>query len=177
MKRIEGLSLIEVLTALAIAAVLLTMALPACLAVIDRARIARVQADLGDAFLSGARLAVASGTATVLCPARETGGCTGGIDWSQGWLLFADVDGDRRYGGHDTLIRRTAALPGRLRLSSSQGRPKIVFQADGDNAGSNATFSLCAPRNGQAGSLSLSNSGHFRLAKATAAQLHACSSD
>ena len=77
MQRTQGLSLIEVLTALAIAVVLLAMALPACLAAIDRARIARVQADLGDAFLSGARLAVASGTATVLCPARETGGCTG----------------------------------------------------------------------------------------------------
>lgn len=162
MKRIQGLSLIEVLVGLAIVFLLFAVAIPALGAVADRARIVRVQADLGEAFMTAARQAVAGGRATVLCASSDGVRCSGGTDWSTGWLSFADVDGDRQFSAFDTLIRRTPPWSG-LRLSSTQGRPRIVFQPEGDSAGTNATFTICAPRSGMAGSLVLSNGGRFRL--------------
>ncbi|MGH8080073.1 MAG: GspH/FimT family protein, partial [Lysobacter sp.] len=138
-------------------------------------RIARVQTDLSETFLTSSRLAVASGAATIACPSRGDG-CENSIDWSHGWLVFADVDGDRRFGPRDTLVKRFAAMAGGVRLHSTQGRPRVVFQADGDNAGSNVTFAVCAPRSGQAGVLVLSNAGRFRLDAATPAQRQSCAS-
>lgn len=170
----KGLSLLEVILALGIAALLAGVALPALVAVADRIRIARIQADLGEAFLTSSRLAIASGAATIACPARNGGDCDGGIDWSHGWLVFADVDGDRRFGTRDTLVRRTPAISGNMRLHSTPGRHRVVFQPDGDNAGSNVTFAICAPQSGQAATLVLSNASRLRLDKASPAQAKSC---
>lgn len=164
MRRTQGISLIEVMIAVLALTVLTAIAVPAFASIADRVRIARLQTDLSDAFLTANRLAVAGGRATVLCPSGGAAGCDDGSDWSSGWLLFADVDGDRRFGGGDTFIRRGGAAGG-LRVSTTGGRPRIVFQPDADSAGSNATFTVCAPGSGRSGTLVLANSGHFRLLK------------
>lgn len=165
----KGLSLIETIVVLAIASLVIATAVPAAMAWTDRVRIARLQSDLAETFLTANRLAVASGAATILCPSRG-GGCEEGIDWSRGWLVYADVDGDRVFGKHDNVIRRTAALDGGLRLHSTSGRPKIVFHPQGDTTGSNATFTICAPTSRQVASVVMSNAGRFQSSRGNADQ-------
>lgn len=161
MQSSKGMSLIETIVVLAIASLVIAMAVPAATAWTDRVRIARLQSDLAEIFLTANRLAVAGGAATILCPSRG-GGCDDSSDWSQGWLVYADVDGDRAFGRYDNLIRRTAALDGGLRLHGTPGRPKIVFHPQGDITGSNATFTICAPNSRQVASVVMSNAGRFR---------------
>lgn len=174
MRRMKGISLMEVVAALAIVFLLVGVAMPALAAAVARVRIGHTRMALVDSFLVANRLAVAAGSATVMCPAPAQGGCSGRPDWSRGWLVFADVDGDRAFSARDTLIQRRPALGGGIRLHSTQGRTRIVFQPDGDIAGTNLTFTLCSVHADQAGTVVLSNAGRFHLGQASTAQTRGC---
>ncbi|ATE71153.1 hypothetical protein CNO08_07125 [Lysobacter capsici] len=174
MKRHYGISLFELLTTLAIVAIVVAIAAPAMVAIRDRARIVRVQTELSEVFLAATRHAVAGGVATVLCPSRDQAGCIEGHDWSHGWLAFADLNGDRKFGAGDVQLRRAGTLSAGLHLYSSPGRPRIVFQPQGDNAGTNATFTICAGTTRQLGVLALSNGGRFHLVAARQDHAAAC---
>ncbi|MGO1069172.1 GspH/FimT family protein [Lysobacter sp. CA199] len=165
MKRNRGLSLLEVVIALAVVAVILAFAIPAVAAVSERVQIVRIQTALSEAFLASSRHAVAGGVATVLCPSRDQASCVDGHDWSHGWLAFADLDADRKFGAGDVAIHQAGAMAGGLHLYSSPGRPRLVFQPDGGNAGSNATFTVCVGGGRQVGVLALSNAGRFHLVR------------
>ncbi|BAV96988.1 type IV pilus assembly protein FimT [Lysobacter enzymogenes] len=157
--------MIELSMALAIAAIVFALAASAVGALADRARIARLQTELSAVFIDSARQAVAGGVAVVLCPAGTgRSGCADGFDWSDGWLAFADRDGDRHFSDGDAALVRVGPPGDGLRLLTSRGRPKIVFQPDGDSAGSNATFVFCS-KHGRSGTLMLSNAGRFRVAQ------------
>lgn len=173
--RQRGLSLTEVLIALALMLVATCVVLPAAASALERVRVARVQGELAESFLQCARHAVAAGAPAVLCPSAAGGaGCGDANDWSGGWLAFADLDGDRRYGAGDTLLRRSPALDGDLRLLASSQRTRIVFQPHGGSAGSNASFAVCAGSRQRLGTLMLSNAGQFRWRGRTSGSREPC---
>ncbi|QQP98113.1 GspH/FimT family protein [Lysobacter enzymogenes] len=161
MNRSKGITLLEAVAALALVAVLSAVAVPAISRAAERARAAYVQTALSESFMTAARLAVATGSAAIVCPVGASGDCRDGDDWSDGWKVFMDVDGDRKAGAYDTLVRSVGATAG-IRVYSSQGRKRVVFQPQGDSAGSNASFLLCARRGAPAAWLVLSGEGRFR---------------
>ncbi|NUO75409.1 MAG: hypothetical protein HOQ32_05280 [Lysobacter sp.] len=173
MHRMHGITLLEALLALFLAAILIALAVPAFARSLERARIAGVQMAMSESFMTSSRTAISGGTATVLCPSAGDSGCADSTDWSTGWMIYADVDGDRSYSRADVVVHRSPALRG-LRLLSTDGRRRVVFQTDGGNEGSNLTFTLCAHGDGEAGSLVLSNDGRFRLAAPSPAQHRSC---
>lgn len=174
MKRNRGITLLECLIASLVLAVLLATAIPLVGRWIDKAQMAAVGTRLAESVLLAHRAAIASGTRTVLCPtAADAAGCVEGSDWSEGWLAFADRDGNRRLDAGDTLLARYPGPGGRLRLLSTDARPRIVFQAEGDNAGTNLTFTVCA-RHAQPVSIVLSNSSRMRTEPAPAATAGDC---
>jgi type IV fimbrial biogenesis protein FimT len=164
MKRMQGISVIEVLIAFLIVAVLAGIALPASVSMYTRFGFDQTAMTLGESVLTSSRTAVATGSATIICPTAQNGGCRQDSDWSQGWMAFADVDDDRELGPRDTLIGRYAPWSQRLRISSNDGRKRIVFQPDGASAGTNLTFTLCSRDTREARVLALANSGRFRIA-------------
>ncbi len=65
------------------------------------------------------------------------------------------------------------ALPTRLRHAAR--RPRLVFQPNGGNAGSNVTFTLCDRRGAaKATTLVLANDGLLRAGTPSAAAAEAC---
>ncbi|WP_158549226.1 GspH/FimT family pseudopilin [Lysobacter silvisoli] len=172
MHRTRGITLIEAVIALFLAATLIALAVPTFARSLQRARIGQVQMAMSESFMTSARTAVGGGCATVLCPLAGEG-CADNADWSRGWMVYADVDGDRSYSRADVLVQRTPPLRG-LRLRSTDGRRRVVFQTDGGNEGSNLTFTVCAEGGGEAGSLVLSNAGRFRLAPPSPDQRRSC---
>lgn len=173
MNRMQGITLLEMLIALVIAAVVAGIAVPAVVGAWAKARLSGVAMAMTDSFLTSARVAVSSGSAAIICPAAGAG-CDDSVEWSQGWMIYTDVDGNRRYDPYDPVIQRAQALTGGLRMYSTQGRRRLVFQSDGGNEGSNVSFTLCADNGEQVGSLVLSNAGRFRLAQATGRQRQRC---
>jgi type IV fimbrial biogenesis protein FimT len=167
MKTEDGWTLIELLCGVAVCAILGGSALSFLGGVLEQARSTAVRQALADSLVAGAARATLSDARAVLCPSEDGATCSDGFDWSAGWLVFIDRNANREIEGGERIVVRQGPLPGRVRLQSSAGRNRIVFQALGGNAGSNATFTLCDGRGPRhAATLVLSNNGLLRAADA-----------
>ena len=97
MRNSLGFSLLELLVALGIAAILLGVGAPALRdATLNARRTAALNGLLRAVHVARVE-SVRSGREVVLCARNErSGGCGGpGADWASGWLVFVNEDGDR----------------------------------------------------------------------------------
>ena len=174
MHRANGFTLIEAIISLLVVSVLLAIAIPAWSGVLSRTHAASARAALLASLSKAIGHAAITGTEVVLCPG-DRGGCRNSFDWSDGWIAYADIDGDRKRGAGETLLRAQDPLPSRVRLLTSTGRRRLVFQPGGGNAGSNATFLLCDARGPEeAVTLVLANTGRLRAARASPRRARQC---
>lgn len=168
MKKQIGFTLIETMVACALAFILLGIAIPAANAGIEAARSADARSKLLQSLMQAANRAGITGTRAVLCPSTDGLDCDESFNWSNGWIVFMDRNGNREREPDETLINMVQALEGETRLHSTAGRTRIVFQGNAGNAGSNVSFTLCDGRGaGKAKSLIMSNTGNLRDAPAT----------
>jgi type IV fimbrial biogenesis protein FimT len=164
-----GLTLIELIVSLAIIAVLFGIALPSFGDYIEASRASAAKSALLASLTRAASRAAISGEHAVLCPTDDGATCTGAPDWTGGWIAFLDTNNDRVRDAGESLILHELALAGKVRLRSTVGRTRIVFQPNGGNAGSNVTFTLCDGRGPKrAETLVLNNVGRMRIGTPTA---------
>jgi type IV fimbrial biogenesis protein FimT len=174
MKPVRGFTLLELMLALGVALILFGVAVPAFSNGIEAARAVDARTNLLSSLTLAANRAALNGARAVLCPSADGRRCDDSIDWSRGWIVFLDGDGDRELGAGEAVLGHTSALAGKVRLRSSVGRTRIVFQGNGGNAGSNVSFTLCDGRGAsQARALILSNQGRLRETAASAAEIAA----
>ena len=174
MRAAPGFTLIEALVALTIATILLGLAVPALSSASEAVHNGSAQAALASSILGAVTHSASTGAEVVLCPGDATG-CRSTIDWSRGWVAFADIDGDRQRDPADTLLKQVDGLGGDVHLRSTPGRTRLVFQPNGGNAGSNVTFTLCDGRGiEKAATLVLANSGRLRSGTPNEAAALAC---
>src|SRR6478672_9343948 len=165
--RPSGFTLIEALIALAVTAVLVGVAVPAWSGASEGAHAGAAQAALLESLVRAIDHAAVSGSEVVLCPG-DPAGCRDSVDWSDGWIVWSDLDGDRTRDPGEPLLQAQAALGGRVHLRSTGGRRRLVFQPNGGNAGSNVTFTLCDGRGpAQARALVLANDGRLHASHTT----------
>jgi type IV fimbrial biogenesis protein FimT len=143
-RRPKGFTLLELLTTLAVASTVVGIGVPA----FNRA----LQAHKASAILSGltaslatARIAAVSrNQSVVVCPSQDGTTCSGGVDWTPGWIIFPDLDRDRSRSASEPLLRHEPGGVGSLQVQATAGRRAIRFQPGGWAEGSNVTLSLCA---------------------------------
>jgi type IV fimbrial biogenesis protein FimT len=170
-----GFTLIEAVIAMAVVAVLFAIAVPAWTNARAAVHNAATLAALEGSLLDAVRHAGITATEVVICPSSDAGHCSGSSDWSDGWIVFADLDADRNRDANETLLRRASPLEGGVRLRSTEGRTRLVFQPNGGNAGSNVTFTLCDGRGpAKATTLVISNSGQLHYGVPTSAAAQSC---
>lgn len=126
-----GLSLIELLVVLALVAVLTGWAIPSMSGVFQRYRVDTVRDELL-ASLQLARVeAIRQGVSVVV--ERQTG-CTtalgSGNNWSCGWLLYADLNGNSQRDTPTEPILQVNSLPPRTSLHKSGNQPLTRVWAD-----------------------------------------------
>ena len=171
----KGFTLIEVMIALSVVAILLAVAVPAWSNVVSASHNSAARTELAGTLLDAIRHSATANTEVVLCSDAGTLRCTGDTDWSGGWMAFADSNGNRMREASERLIHRTYALTGGVHLRSTVGRTRLVFQPSGGNAGSNATFTLCDRRGPRsATTVVLANDGRLRQGTPTDAAAQAC---
>ena len=163
--RTRGVTLIELVTTLAIIAILGTFGLTAFAETLARQRV-QTTLHLISADLAMARnAAIMRRNQVVACPGEALHGCRSDADWSQGWIVFTDPDGNRQPDADADLIRVANApsgAPDSIRLAST--RSFVRYQRDGRSAGTNLTINVCHKET-LAGQVVVNNLGRVRSAR------------
>jgi type IV fimbrial biogenesis protein FimT len=171
--RVAGFTLLDLLIALAILGILFGIAIPCMKNAVARVQAGSARGAITTTLFDAQRNATVLGQEIVICPGESQ--CLGGADWSQGWVAFIDRDGNRMVGPGEQIVRHETKLPDGVRLRGSVGRPRIVYQPNGGNAGANITFTLCDRRGPEdALALILSNGGRLRSARPAPAAAASC---
>lgn len=148
----SGVTLVELMVALAVAAILLALAVPSMQSLINSNRL-RTATNETLATLQAARIeAIRANRRMVACltvdPNADAPVCDG--NGASGWIVFQDADRNGKYAATERLVRRTS-VAGEVRLLGSTAlNGRITFNADGmarDAAGNllNAAVSACLP--------------------------------
>ncbi len=167
MNRNTGLSLLELLLAIALLSIILAATAPSLGGIIEQRRGDEVMRLLRGAIEFTRVAAISSGGLATLCPSRDGQSCGGG--WQEGMIAFVDGDGDRIPDSGDALPRafRFPAPAGSLRWRSFGNRQYLQMTAMGFTRNQNGSFTWC-PANGdsrQARRLILNAAGRLREAE------------
>jgi type IV fimbrial biogenesis protein FimT len=116
----SGFSLLELLVVLGLVGVLASLAVPSMGAVL-RKRSVHSQAEALVADLRLARSeAVKRAHTVVMCSSLDGQACSASAAWLEGWIVFADRDGDRRMHVSEELIRMQPRLLGLSSVASDK---------------------------------------------------------
>lgn len=175
-KRSTGFTLVEMLMAVAIVAVLGAIALPGFGNTLGRLRQQSALGDLQTALNQARIAAVSRGRHVVACPTLDGTDCAHTTEWHHGWLLFADLDHDRQRSDDEPVIVAGQAQSAGIGILASTGRLRVDYQPDGSAAGTNVTLTVCSRTLGAGGARTLvvSQSGRIRHGAATATAAAAC---
>lgn len=157
-----GFTLVEATVTATIAAIMLAIGMPALVSVVDRNRgtttMLSLRADLELARSS----AILHRRQVVICPRDADNMCRDDSDWSAGWMVFSDPDGNRRPDSATDLLRVTdPTTRNRSLLRMSSTRKFLRYRPDGLSPGTNLSIRVCT-RGQLAGNVVVSNAGRVR---------------
>jgi len=134
----RGFTLIEMLVALSVAAILVAIAVPSFQFMIRQNTVATASNDFIAALNLARSEAIKRGNDVEICASANGSSCSGG-NWEDGWIVFDSLD--VAAGGQpaaDDLVQVHEAIKGNSRL---RGTARLTFDANGFAPASNATIS------------------------------------
>lgn len=171
----RGFTLIELMVALAVAAILLAVGVPAFQQMLRNNQ----AATHANEFMGGLNFARSEATKrgrrVVLCKSGDSASCATTGTWDQGWIVFVDSDSDATVDAGETILRVHGVLGGGDTLQGSTDvADYISYSPDGFTRVANSgtfqsgtlTFGLCNGNN-QKNTILISNTGRARVEKAT----------
>jgi type IV fimbrial biogenesis protein FimT len=158
-----GVTAFELMIAMAIVAILLAAGVPSVKHYSWNLRL-RTAMDTLQTDLNLARgYAIGLGAPTIVCPSPDGSDCSGDSRWQDGWIVFTDLNADRRRQDSETLARHTGGVE-MLTITSPQSRDHVRFYPNGSAPGSNLGIVFCDRRGARyAGRIVVSNTGRIRL--------------
>jgi type IV fimbrial biogenesis protein FimT len=126
-----GFTLIEVLSVITIAAILMAFAVPSYLSVTNSNRIAsEVNGLLSDMQYARSE-AIKEGQTVSICSSSNATTCSGVPVWANGWIIFSDVNGDGAVNGADTILRAGAPFAAGDTFNANNGMKFVTFNREG----------------------------------------------
>lgn len=160
--RVMGLTLVELVVAMAVLALTVTIAIPAFQGVVERTRATSVYHQLTASLMLARGAAISRREPVVVCPSEDGLSCRGDAVWDHGWIVFADPGGTGQPLHAESILRRGEAPGGGLKVRGTRGRPLARYFPDGRAPGSNLTLRVCSPRDELLGRVVINNVGRAR---------------
>lgn len=154
----RGFSLVELLAVLAVATVALAVAAPDLGQLVRRQQLKVAANDLFDAIGLARAQAMARNERVKLAPLDPLG-----VDWTRGWSVFVDRDGDRKSGPGDEIIAVHGALADRIAMHFAFTSPAPPYYIAYNGAGRSCSDTSSAQA--RWGTLSLFHGDHTRRIK------------
>lgn len=136
-----GFTLVELVVTLAIAAILVTLAMPDFSETLRSWRRDSATRALTSSLHLARTESIKSSRKIMVCPSSNGTSCAGGTEWRNGWMVFVD-DGatDQAFDAGERILQVTTAPGGIASLSSSGGVTFLQFfptslMAPGSTAG------------------------------------------
>jgi len=131
----RGLTLIEILVTVTILSVLVSAAVPSFTYALAGYRISgQVNGWLGDLQYTRAE-AIKRGQTVTLCISSDGSTCATGTSWQQGWIVFADANGNATVDSGEAILRTQATLTGNNTFVADNSVRSITFNREGFAAG------------------------------------------
>lgn len=141
--RQPGFTLIELIVTLAIAAVVLTVAVPNFISFVQNNRLTGQANDLVTALNYARSEAIKRGVRVTVCSRADDANCAAATAWNTGWLVFVDTNGDGVVGG-ETVLQVRPPLESTNTLNSATLQ-RVTYQNSGFS-GFAGTLRLCDTR-------------------------------
>jgi len=169
----KGFTLIEMMITVAIAALLLTIAIPSFEGFITNNRLS-TQAN---AFVGALQLArseaIKRNLAVTVCKSGDGQNCSSNASgFEQGWIVFADQNDSSNRDNGEEIINTNQGMPQGMSLicivqdtgaACQDGEPAIRYSADGTATASNATLRLCQQKNSNGRRIAINIIGRVRV--------------
>ena len=161
MKKHSAFTLLEMLVTLLMISVLLAIGVPAMRDFVKNDRLStQINTLIGHLALARSE-AVKRHLPVVICASTNQATCNS-ADWADGWIVFADLDGNSDFSAGDEMLRQKTALDGSMTLNSTAGAI-VNYDFRGFAPASNGVFALCDDRgDAHVKSISISNTGRVR---------------
>ena len=140
-----GLSMVELLMALAIVSITLMMGLPLMMQPRVSGHAVSASNQLAASLATARSIARSSGERIIVCPYEGAMRCRNDGVWDVGWLVFVARGDERQPAQTDDILRvvQPAGGASSQRIRSSPSRSLVRFLPDGRAAGTNLTIRIC----------------------------------
>lgn len=142
-RAVRGFSLIELVIALAVVGVSVTIAVPMFRNVIRNTAVSNQTNDLVTALASARSEAVRRGLQVAV---QSISGAT---DWSSGWQVIADTNRDGNFTAADNVISTAPAVASQYHVyaknTGAGGDARVVFNLNGALASTGFDMNICYP--------------------------------
>lgn len=146
----KGMTLVELLITMVVAAILVSIALPSFKSMIDGSRTtATINGFIG--FLQSARSeAIKRNTTVTVCRSTNGTSCATGTNWESGWIVFVDPDSDNIVEDidGDTVIAKGFELlktHGGVDVGTFRSTVNALNFSSKGRANASLTFTYCDP--------------------------------
>ena len=163
----KGFSLLEVMTTLAVSGILFGLAVPVTSHIISENRVTGQINQLRGALALTRSEAVTRRQDVVLCKSADQQTCIRHGRWDQGYLVFVDINRDRRRNQQEQLLHVRAKLPANITLDyrAFGSRHYLAYHQTGFTQ-TNGTFTFCnKDMPDRAKALIVTKSGRVRLSE------------
>ncbi|MEE9494788.1 MAG: GspH/FimT family pseudopilin [Gammaproteobacteria bacterium] len=168
MKKHHGFTLVELMITIAIAAIVMTIAVPSFNTTIQNSRITTQTNEMVSAINLARMEAIHRGTNVSLCASSNQSSCTGSNDWSVGWIVYEDSVAAGATTTVAEVIRVWGAMEGSPSMTASNSATFIRYQSNGTlGAGRTLTHEISGCTNTQQRVISISAAGRVSTAAAS----------